>query len=91
MVELGGMDPEDEALVRRMVKKHVTYTGSRRASEMLDAWHEMAPRFVKVMPTDYQRMLETLAWVEKTGLTGEKAEMAAFEANKADARRVSGN
>jgi glutamate synthase (ferredoxin) len=85
------MDPEDEALVRRMVKKHVAYTGSRRAAAILDQWSEMAPRFVKVMPNDYRRMLETLAWVEQTGLTGEKAEMAAFEANKADARRVSGN
>jgi glutamate synthase (ferredoxin) len=91
MVGLERMDPEDEALVRRMIVKHASYTGSRRAAEILGRWDELAPLFVKVMPNDYKRMLDTLAWVEQTGLTGEKAEMAAFEANKEDARRVSGN
>jgi glutamate synthase (ferredoxin) len=91
MVALKRMDPEDEALVRRMIAKHASYTGSRRAAEILERWGELAPQFVKVMPNDYKRMLDTLAWVEQTGLTGEQAEMAAFEANKEDARRVSGN
>jgi len=91
MVTLGALDPEDVALVLRMVKKHVACTGSRRAAAILDDWIEFVPRFVKVMPNDYRRMLDTLAWVEQAGLAGESAEMAAFEANKADARRVSGN
>jgi glutamate synthase (NADPH/NADH) large chain len=46
---------------------------------------------VKVMPVDSRRMLEALEWVQGTGLSGEQAEMAAFEANKNDALRVSGN
>jgi glutamate synthase (ferredoxin) len=91
MVALKRMDPEDEALVRRMIAKHASYTGSRRAAEILERWGELSSQFVKVMPNDYKRMLDTLAWVEQTGLTGEQAEMAAFEANKEDARRVSGN
>jgi hypothetical protein len=36
-------------------------------------------------------MLEALTWIEQAGLSGERAEMAAFEANKSDASRVSGN
>jgi hypothetical protein len=44
-----------------------------------------------VMPKDYKRMLEALTWIEQAGLSGERAEMAAFEANKSDASRVSGN
>ena len=93
MVTLERMDPEDDALARRMIAKHQNYTGSRRAAEILARWDAdaLATQFVKVMPNDYRRMLETLAWVEQAGLTGEQAEMAAFEANKDDVRRVSGN
>jgi glutamate synthase (ferredoxin) len=91
MVGLERMDPEDEAMVRRMIARHARYTSSRRAAAVLEAWEALSPQFVKVMPNDYRRMLDALAWVEQAGLTGEKAEMAAFEANKDDARRVSGN
>ena len=54
-------------------------------------WEETAPKFVKVMPKDYRRMLEALQLAEGEGLVGEEAIMAAFEANKNDAARVSGN
>jgi glutamate synthase (ferredoxin) len=43
------------------------------------------------MPKDYKRMLEALRRAESDGLVGETAIMAAFEANKNDAARVSGN
>jgi glutamate synthase (ferredoxin) len=43
------------------------------------------------MPRDYRRVLEELEKAEAIGLAGEEALMAAFEANKNDASRVSGN
>ena len=43
------------------------------------------------MPRDYRRVLEALQVAESKGLVGEEALMAAFEANKNDAARVSGN
>jgi glutamate synthase (ferredoxin) len=46
---------------------------------------------VKVTPKDYRRMVEAIRRAEEEGLTGEAAVMAAFEANKNDAARVSGN
>ena len=49
------------------------------------------PKFVKVMPHDYKRMLEAFAEVEASGLSGEEAVMVAFEKNKSDLARVSGN
>jgi len=49
------------------------------------------PKFVKVMPKDYRRVLEALNEAESRGLVGDAALMAAFEANKNDAARVSGN
>ena len=55
---------------------------------MLLRWDELAPQFVKVMPKDYKRMLRAMQNVQRIGLSGEAAIMAAFELNKADVARV---
>jgi glutamate synthase (NADPH/NADH) large chain len=52
---------EDAALLRRLVERHVEYTGSEHATRLLRDWTEIAPRFVKVMPIDYRRALERMA------------------------------
>lgn len=91
MVYLEPMNELDAEQVMAMIQKHTYYTHSERGRYVLAHWGELAPRFVKVLPKDYKRMLETLIWIEQAGLSGEKAEMAAFEANKGDAARVSGN
>ncbi len=91
MIFLERMNEADAELVMAMIQKHVYYTHSERGRYVLAHWDMLAPHFVKVFPKDYKRMLETLRWIEQAGLSGEKAEMAAFEANKSDATRVSGN
>jgi len=93
MILLERMSEEESEEVRTMIRKHADYTGSSRALRILDQWERFGvPPFVKVMPKDYRRMLETLAWVAAgSGLSGERAEMAAFEANKADVLRAAGN
>jgi glutamate synthase (ferredoxin) len=48
-------------------------------------------KFVKVMPKDYQRMLQAIRDVEASGLSGDEAVMAVFEMNKNELARVSGN
>ena len=40
-----------------MITSHFMYTGSRNAKRYLDAWETMLPKFVKVMPVDYKRVL----------------------------------
>src|SRR6266404_19098 len=58
MVELGPLDQaEDIALVRDLIRRHVGYTGSSFARGFLDDWVRVQPRFVKVMPKDYKRVL----------------------------------
>ncbi len=58
MVELGPLDQaEDIALVRDLIRRHVGYTGSTYARGFLDDWIRVQPRFVKVMPKDYKRVL----------------------------------
>ena len=58
---------------------------------MLDAWERMVPRFVRVMPKDYKRMLACIERAHGQGLTGDEAVMAAFEENARDLRGVGGN
>ena len=91
MVDLEHMDPEEADEVGAMIQDHLDATGSERARAVLRRWDEMAPRFVKVMPKDYKRMLRAMQNVQRIGLSGEAAIMAAFELNKADVARVSGN
>ena len=91
MVVLERMDPAEAAEVKAMIRRHVEATGSRRGAAVLSRWAELAPQFVKVMPRDYKRMLQAMRDVQRSGLSGEAAVMAAFELNKADVTRVSGN
>jgi glutamate synthase (ferredoxin) len=94
MVDLSYLDRESEQEieeVRQMIIRHVFYTGSDYAQDILDRWDEMLPRFIRVMPRDYERMLNKFAEMEAAGLTGDEAVMAAFEANANDLARVTGN
>jgi glutamate synthase (ferredoxin) len=74
-----------------MVQRHAKYTHSELGWRVLARWNELIPKFVKVMPKDYQRMLEAVQRAESAGLSGDEAVMMAFEENKNDAARVSGN
>ena len=74
-----------------MIENHLTYTKSARANQVLDAWDAMLPKFVKILPKDYKRMLACLERAQSQGLTGDEAIMAAFEENARDTSRVGGN
>jgi glutamate synthase (NADPH/NADH) len=59
MVELTGIeDPAEIAYVRGLIEDHHHYTGSELAARILLDFNRALPRFVKVMPTDYKRVLE---------------------------------
>ena len=58
---------------------------------MLAHFDALVPKFVKVLPKDYKRMLACIEKAESQGLTGEEAIMAAFEENARDLSRVGGN
>jgi len=51
----------DEAILRGMIERHASLTGSRRAQEILSKWGEYRGRFVKVFPKEYRRALGELA------------------------------
>jgi glutamate synthase (NADPH/NADH) large chain len=92
MVDLEPLaDPEEIAVVKTMIERHAGYTKSGRACLILNHWADYESQFIKVIPRDYKRVLATLCQVNNDGLCGEAAYMAAFEANKNDLKRVSGN
>ncbi|MDB6094962.1 MAG: hypothetical protein JWM32_2524 [Verrucomicrobia bacterium] len=83
--------PKEIAEIRGMIERHAEYTKSERAQKILSSWEQYVPKFVKVMPRDYKRMLACIDRAEAQGLTGDEAIMAAFEENARDVTRVGGN
>lgn len=81
MVELEQLGEQDLATLREMISNHQQRTGSAKAAAVLADWNSYQPKFVKVMPRDYKRMLEAIARAEAAGLSGEAALIAAFEEN----------
>ncbi|HEX7767755.1 MAG TPA: glutamate synthase large subunit, partial [Nitrospira sp.] len=59
MVELEKVTTaEDKKLLHEMITSHFMCTGSRNAKRILDSWEAILPKFAKVMPVDYKRVLE---------------------------------
>jgi glutamate synthase domain-containing protein 3 len=51
------IEPRDVELVQKLVERHFELTGSKRAKSILDNWPEMLPRFIKVFPHEFKRVL----------------------------------
>ena len=89
---LSPVEPGDEgAALKELVRRHAAATGSARARRILDDWEAWRPRFVRVLPNDYRRVLEAQARMRETGLSEEDAVMAAFEENARSVARAGGN
>ncbi len=74
-------DADEIEEVWKLIQRHQTFTHSDRAAKILADWKNFVPKFVKVMPQDYARVLKSLKKVQEQGLTGDEAVMAAFEEN----------
>jgi glutamate synthase domain-containing protein 2/glutamate synthase domain-containing protein 1/glutamate synthase domain-containing protein 3 len=83
-------DLEEIESIKNMVFRHAEYTGSSRATEVLLSWDEWLPKFMRVIPHDFNRVLEAQREMKKTGMTHERAEMAAFELNSRALARAAG-
>jgi glutamate synthase (ferredoxin) len=83
-------DADEIETVWKLIQRHQTYTQSERAAKILADWKNFVPKFVKVLPKDYARVLESLKKVQSQGLSGDDAIMAAFEENIRDVARVGG-
>ncbi|MEO0707032.1 MAG: glutamate synthase-related protein, partial [Cyanobacteria bacterium J06649_5] len=91
MVGLERIDTDKEGQeLREIVQKHADYTGSKKAKGLLENWEATVPKFVKVMPRDYKRVLQHIQKALDNGLSNDEAMSAAFEENAKDLARISG-
>jgi glutamate synthase (ferredoxin) len=84
-------DAEELQDLHELIRRHQTYTQSQRAEAVLANWSAMVPKFVKVMPRDYKRVLQAIQQAIQDGLSGDDALSAAFEANARDIARIGGS
>jgi len=76
MVELEPLlRDEDVQEVQDLLRRHVRYTESAVAAEILADWAAVQPRFVKVMPRDYKRALAAMQRAREEGIPWERAVM----------------
>jgi glutamate synthase domain-containing protein 3 len=74
MVDLEPLkEEEDIERLRVLIEEHHLHTQSTVAKKILDAWEEMLPKFVKVYPRDYRRVLEERKKRLKDAAIGEVA------------------
>jgi glutamate synthase (ferredoxin) len=74
-------DADEAEELWKLIQRYQTYAKCKRAATILGEWNTYLPKFVKVMPQDYKRVLLSLKKVESQGLSGDEAIMAAFEEN----------
>ena len=72
----------DVSLLKDLIREHVEATGSPRGKEILDNFGEYLPKFKKVLPHDYDKMLRLIAQMEEKGEDSEQAQIEAFYAMK---------
>ena len=68
----------DIAELKNMIEKHVAHTGSEKGKEILTHFDEYLPKFKKIIPNDYKRMMMLSAQMEDKGLSSEQAQIEAF-------------
>ena len=66
--------------LRTLIEHHVRETGSPLGKRVLDHFQEYLPKFKKIIPRDYKRMITTIGQMEEKGMSHEKATMEAFYA-----------
>ena len=92
LVGLGPVEDGAEAgILEELVRRHAAYTQSSVARRLLEDWQAWLPKFVRILPHDYRRVLESQSRMRERGLSEEEAVMAAFEENAQNPVRVSGS
>ena len=67
--------------LKAMIQEHVSYTNSPKGKEILEHFGQYLPRFKRIVPHDYRRMMNTIVQMEEKGLSSEQAQIEAFYAN----------
>lgn len=73
--------PEDVAQLKELIMEHVARTHSVRGQEILDQFDAYLPKFKKIVPHDYAKMLRSIRQFMDQGLPQEEAKIEAFYVN----------
>ena len=77
MTELS--DKHDKSLLKAIIEKHVSETGSELGKKILEDWERYSQCFKKIVPRDYNKMLALIAEAESRGLNHDEARLEAFK------------
>ncbi|GHU61554.1 glutamate synthase subunit alpha [Clostridia bacterium] len=88
MVSVQNLTAEDEVELKEMLTEHVKFTQSEKGEKILKEWREYLPCFKKIVPHDYQKMLNKIAQMKEKGLDEKEARIEAFYADAKDRASV---
>ena len=64
--------------VKAMLTEHIAATNSEKGKEILDNFEDYIPKFKKIIPHDYKKMMAAIAINEERGMNAEQAKIEAF-------------
>ena len=82
MVSSGEVTGKYDVLeLKGLIQEHVAATNSVKGKEILERFEEYLPKFKRIIPHDYERVMKTIVQMEEKGLSAEQAQIEAFYAN----------
>ena len=64
--------------LKDLIQQHVDATGSEKGKRILDNFEEYLPKFKKIIPHDYKKMMSAIASMEEKGMSSDQAQIEAF-------------
>ena len=74
-------EQEDREALRSLIEEHTAATGSAPGREILDNFEEYLPKFKKIIPHDYAKMMNSIKKFKAEGQSEEQARISAFGEN----------
>lgn len=71
-------DKYDVLELKEIISEHVALTNSKKGKEIFDNFSQYLPKFKKIVPYDYKKMMNTIVQMEEKGLSSEQAQIEAF-------------
>lgn len=82
LVTISGVKSKyDIAELRGIIQEHVEATGSPKGKKILENFEQYLPKFKKILPNDYAKMLQAIFVMEEKGMSPEQAKIEAFYAS----------
>ena len=79
MVSLEKVERNTDVMeLKALIEEHVSVTGSPKGKRILEHFEDYLPKFKKIMPHDYKRMMDLVTKYEQKGLSSEQAVESAF-------------